>query len=335
MVQTEGCSMGFHKGNLPSNKYKKILCKKDEIQKLEDSTTHVNDYDDCDTPVKEFYESFKANHDDFKSNCKNENGPKCCRDVNYYLDLVTGIFKSSMLDDPDKNKLINYFEGLWEPTLREKDIYTCERHTDLESTRKRCVLHHLHDLKEDKDLIILYTEDYKKYLNKKWKKILDYTNEISDNLFIKIENNSMGIVENYAKFLDSSDYICDTNLDELSTDDITISRNIDSIINSISLDKISANRDKNICYNKHYVDILKYKASNVQRMNNALSIGIALLGFFLILIFLYDFSPLGNLLRRRSKKKIEVDKNMREEMPELYEKSENGKSYITYHSVSH
>ncbi|SBT59129.1 PIR Superfamily Protein [Plasmodium ovale wallikeri] len=335
MVQQEGFSTGFNTEKLPSNEYKKILCKNDEIQKLEEGTSSVSDYDDCEKPVNEFYAAFKANHDILKTKCNNGNGPKCCRDVNYYLDRVTGIFKLSMLEDPDKEKLIKKVEVEWEPNLRAQNIYICDRKTDLDSTRKRCILQQLHDLKEDEEFILSFPQNYKEHLGKKWNKIISYTNSQPGNLFFKVENNSTGIIENYTNFLHSSDYICDNNLDDLNTDDITISRDVNSFINTISLDRISPNLGKSICYNKPYVDMLKYKALKIQRINNALSIGIALLGFFLIFIFLYDFSPLGNLLRRRSKKTIEVDENMNEEMPELYDKSENGKPYITYHSVSH
>ncbi|SBT57007.1 PIR Superfamily Protein [Plasmodium ovale wallikeri] len=81
--------------------------------------------------------------------------------------------------------------------------------------------------------------------------------------------------------------------------------------------------------------MLKTKTTSIQRMNNLLSIGIALLGFSLIFIFLYRFSPLGNILRRYKKNKNEVDENTNEEFPELYENAENIGRYISYTSESH
>ncbi|SBT83653.1 PIR protein [Plasmodium ovale] len=335
MVQLDQRSMGFNEENLPSNKYKKKLCKKDEIEKLQNSTLYVSDYIDCEDEVNKFYAKFKTNHDNLKMNCNNENGPKCCRDVNYYIDRVTGIFKSSLLSDSDKNRLIKNLEDDFESSIRANDIYTCERPKDLGSTRKRCILQHLYDLKEDEHFILSYAEAYKKYLEEKWEKIINYTDIQPSSLFFKIENNSMGIIENYKKFLDSSDYICDNNLDELSADDIKISTNVNSFLTSISLDRMSPNLGKNICYNKPYVDMLKYKASNLQRINNALSIGVAVLGVLLIFIFLYEFSPFGSLLRRCTNKKIEVDENKNDEMQELNDNSENGIPYINYHSVTH
>ncbi|SBT84524.1 PIR protein [Plasmodium ovale] len=285
--------MGFNKDKLPSNEYKIKLCDNYDIPKLEDGALYVSEYDDCEEPVKNFYKNFIRNHDNLKKECK-QNGPKCCRDVNYYLDLVTGIIKASHLEDFDKSKLIKKVEIEWEPNIRAQNIYTCERETDLDSIRKRCILQHLYDLKDDENNIFSFSKEYKSYLDKKWEKILSYTNEISDKLFIKIENNSMGIIENYKNFLGSSDYICYNNLDKLNEEEITFSRDFDSFINSISLDRISPNDDKHICYNKRYVDMLKYKTLNIQKMNNLLFIGIALLGFSLILIFLYDVRKMSN-----------------------------------------
>ncbi|SBT73796.1 PIR protein [Plasmodium ovale] len=334
MVLQEECSVGFKKEDLSSYEYKKILCKNDEIKTLEKHTSNVSDYDLCKEPFDNFNRDFKKNHDDLKTECS-KNGPKCCRDVNYYLDYATGIFRASQLEDHDKQRLIKRLEDELERGLRDNSMYPCERPTDLDSTRKRCILQHLYDLKEDEKSMLSFEKQYKNHLSEKWKKIISYTNEESDKLFIKIENNSMGIVENYANFLHSSDYICGNDLDELSDDDIKISTDMDDFITSISLDKISLNVQKNLCFNKRYVDMLKHKALNLQRINNFLSIGIALLGFFLILVFLHEFSPLGSLLRRFTKKKIEVDENANDEILDSYENTENERSYISYHSTSH
>ncbi|SBT57054.1 PIR Superfamily Protein [Plasmodium ovale wallikeri] len=335
MVLQARRSVDFKKEDLPSYEYKKILCEKDEIKTLENNTSYVNDYDLCEQPFNEFNRVFKSNHDKLKLQCRNGNSHKCCRDVNYYLDYATGIFRTSQLEDHDKQKLIKRLEDELERNIRDNDMYICERKTDIDSTRKRCILQHLHDLKEDEKSILSFPEKYMKHLNEKWKKIISYTNDKYNKLFIKIENNSMGIVENYQNFLDSSDYICGNDLDKLSAGDIKISTDMDDFLSSISLDKISLNVEKNLCFNKRYVDMLKHKALNLQRINNFLSIGIALLGFFLILVFLYEFSPFGSFLRRCTKKKIDIDENANDEMQELNDNSQNGIPYINYHSVSH
>ncbi|SBT74437.1 hypothetical protein, conserved [Plasmodium ovale] len=259
---------------------------------------------------------------------------KCCRDINYYFDLLNAIIKSpKVFSRHIQDDVISKFEEQRKGIIKVKDIGLCTRETDLESIRKRCIIKHLYDLKTDEKFIKVFSEEYSKYLHDKWKKIIEYTTTHYGGLFIKIENDSMGIIEKYEDFLSSSYYICDDGLEKLNADDITISRDVNSFINSISLDKITSNKIQEGCFNKNYIKLLKIKTSNIQRMNNMLTIGISLLGFSLILIFLYRFSPLGNLLRRRTKKNIEVDENTSEEIHELYENSENGRQYISYHSV--
>ncbi|SBT56063.1 unspecified product [Plasmodium ovale wallikeri] len=266
---------------------------------------------------------------------------KYCRDMNYYLDLVTGIIKSSKkIPNYLKDKVIANVEQNWKDIPNGKFTDKCTRDANVDSIRKRCVLKHLHDLNIDKRLIHVYTDQYKTYLDDVWSKIIDYTRPQLGGLYIKIENDSVGIIEEYTNFLYSIDYICDVDISKLSTDDVTISTDMDSFVNNISLERISSNNNKKECYNKVYIDMLKKKTANIKKINNVLSSGIALLGFSLILILIYKvricFSPLGSLLRRYTKKKIEVDENMNEEeMSELYNNSENEKSYISYYSISH
>ncbi|SBT58875.1 PIR Superfamily Protein [Plasmodium ovale wallikeri] len=260
----------------------------------------------------------------------------CCRNINYYIDLLRAIIKSAnVFSKVIQNNIIDKVEEQWKKILKIKDINECTKEIDLDSIRKRCILKHLHDLKLDKKLIMSNLDVYKTFLQEKWEKIIGYTNPEHGHLYIKIENDSVGIIEEYSNFLYSYDYICDFYLDKLSSDDITISTDIQNLINNISLDKILSNNVNKTCYNENYIKMLKTKTTSIQRMNNFLSIGIALLGFSLIFIFLYRFSPLGNILRRYKKNKNEVDENTNEEFPELYENTENIGRYISYTSESH
>ncbi|SBT33407.1 PIR Superfamily Protein [Plasmodium ovale wallikeri] len=269
-----------------------------------------------------------------KENFRDNDQIKCCRDINYYFDLLNAIIKSpNVFSKNIQDDVINKFEEQWKEIIRVKNIDICTRETDLDSIRKRCIIKHLYDLKMDVNFIKAFSDDYNKYLVDKWKKIIEYTNTYYGGVYIKIENDSMGIIEKYDDFLKSSYFICDSGLNKLNIDDITISTDVNSLINSISLDKITSKEIQEGCFNKNYIELLKIKTSDIQRMINMLTIGISLLGFALILIFLYRFSPLGNLLRRHTKKNIEVDENTSEEMHELYENSENGRQYISYHSV--
>ncbi|SBT00516.1 PIR Superfamily Protein [Plasmodium ovale curtisi] len=261
---------------------------------------------------------------------------KCCRNINYYFDLLYSIIKSpGELSKGKLNNVIAQIEKKWENVPKISDMDICKGQTDLDSIRRRCILKHLQDLKIDKNFILTFPQDYKTYLRNKWDKIIRYINP-NNTLYIKIENNFMGIIEKYNNFLESSDLICNTKLDDISTDDIIISTNFDSLMNSISLEKFTTTEYIKGCYNKNYIEMLKIKASSIQRMNNILSSGIIILGLSLILVLIFRFSPLRSLLRGCTKMKVEVDENMNEEVvSELYDDSENERTSISYHSVFH
>ncbi|SBS95266.1 PIR Superfamily Protein [Plasmodium ovale curtisi] len=276
--------------------------------------------------------------EEINSGFRNDDGDRCCRNVNYYFDLLYAIINSQVERSKDiSNDLIGKIEEKWEKVPKISDINKCKGKSDLDSICKRSILKHLHDLKLDKMFIKTFSEGYKNYLSKQWKKIIEYTSRYYDNLYIKIENDFIGIIEPYNNFLESSDPICDIDLNDLNTEDIKISTNLESLMNSISLEKFTTNKDYvKGCYNKNYIDMLKIKTYSIQRINNILSSGIAILGFSLILIFLYRFSSLGSLLRGCTKKKAEVNENINEEViSELYDDSESEKSYISYHTVPH
>ncbi|SBS89882.1 unspecified product, partial [Plasmodium ovale curtisi] len=186
---------------------------------------------------------------------------RCCRNVNYYFDLLYAIIKSpSKLSNDNTNKLINEILQKWNKVPQVNDKDKCKRETDLDSICKRSILKHIHDLKLDKMFIKTFSEEYRSYLSKQWEKIIEYTSRYYDNLYIKIENDFIGIIEPYNIFLESSDPICDIDLNDLSTEDIKISTNLEILMNSISLKKFTTNKDYvKGCYNKNYIDMLKIK----------------------------------------------------------------------------
>ncbi|SBT01713.1 PIR Superfamily Protein, partial [Plasmodium ovale curtisi] len=194
-------------------------------------------------------------------NGNDEDEDSCCRNVNYYFDLLYAIIKSpGQLTNDNTNKLIGQIEEKWEQVPKISDRNKCKGKTDLDSICKRSILKHLHDLKLDKMPIKTFSEEYKNYLSKKWKKIIAYTSRYYDNLYIKIENDFIGIIDPYNNFLESSDPICDIDLSDLSTEDIKMSTNLESLMNSISLEKFTTNKDYvKGCYNKNYIDMLKIK----------------------------------------------------------------------------
>ncbi|SBT55380.1 PIR Superfamily Protein [Plasmodium ovale wallikeri] len=326
----------FTESVLPSIYHTNKLYNKTNTQKLNENKEIPQTYQQVLAKINELNSSFNQCYQEIKRECiQREEVITCCRDINYHFDIVKGIIKSFKLKESEKNALITNVEDNVKQKLSEYGVHICERKDDLDSIRKRCIIKQLHDTIQDKGIIKNYSNDYNTYLVNKWKEITKYTNG-NDDVYMKIENDFMGIIEQYNNFLYSPNFICNIKLDDLSTDDITISTNLDSLINSISLEKFTTKNYEKGCYNKNYIDMLKNKSSNIQKMNNILSIGIAILGFSFILIFLYRFSPLSSFLHRYTKKKIEVDENISNEvMSELYDNYENGGSYVAYQSLSH
>ncbi|SBT51534.1 PIR Superfamily Protein [Plasmodium ovale wallikeri] len=325
----------FDASQLFSNLFLKSLHGKEyfenHIKQIEEYKLSNNSESIISTINNQFEKIFQEINDYF-----NNDEIRCCRNMNYYFDLLNSIIKSpKILSKEIQDNLTSKIEQNWRKIPKVNDKVNCKGETDLYSIQKRCILKHLQDLELDKQFIQVFPEDYKKYLSKKWEKIIGYTKPHYGGLYVKVENDSMGIIGPYDHILYSTDYICEDSLDKLSTDDITISTDMDSLINTISLEKISANNSKKECYNNTYIDMLKKKTQSIQRVNNLLSVGIGLLGFSLIILFLFRFSPLGNMIHRFTKQKVKVDENMNDEIHELYEEYENGRQYISYNSASH
>ncbi|SBT56034.1 PIR Superfamily Protein [Plasmodium ovale wallikeri] len=326
----------FDEKLLPSIYFTNKLYNNTNIQELNENKEKTQTYQQVLTNINELNSSFNQCYQEIKGECiDSDDVIKCCRDINYHFDVVKGIIKSFKLEESKKNDLITKVEDNLKQRLSEYGAHICERKEDLDSIRKRCIIKQLHDFVQDKVIIKNYSNGYNTYLVKKWNEITKYTNG-NDDVYMKIENDFMGIIEQYNNFLYSPNFICNIKLDDLSTDDITISTNLDSLINSISLEKFTTKNYEKGCYNKNYIDMLKNKSSNIQKMNNILSIGIAILGLSLIIIFLYRFSPLSSFIHRYTKKKIELDENISNDvMSELYDNYDDGGSYVTYQSVSH
>ncbi|SBS99399.1 hypothetical protein POVCU1_052520 [Plasmodium ovale curtisi] len=81
-----------------------------------------------------------------------------------------------------------------------------------------------------------------KKVEQKWEQFPEVN--YKDKLYIKIENDTISIIGPQSHILNSSNYICDVELDELSDDDITIPTDMESLIMTISLEKISPNKIK-------------------------------------------------------------------------------------------
>ncbi|SBT02196.1 hypothetical protein POVCU1_074110, partial [Plasmodium ovale curtisi] len=286
MVQSRRSTWDFDETYLGSNFFIQTLYEGKNFDKhIKEIETNIsgNNSEEIKSTINEQFNKIYA---DITDKYSIDQESKCCRNINYYFDLLYSIIKSpGNFSKGNLHNVITKIEQKWDEVPKISDKSKCKGETDLDSIRRRCILKHLQDLKIDKNFILSFPHDYKTYLGKKWDKIIKYINP-NNKLYIKIENDFMGIIEQYNNFLESSDLICNTKLDDINIDDITISTNWDSLMNSISLEKFTNNDYEKGCYNKNYIKILKNKASSIQRINNILSSGIAILGFFLILVLL-------------------------------------------------
>ncbi|SBT55378.1 PIR Superfamily Protein [Plasmodium ovale wallikeri] len=274
MVQSVRFTRNFKEETLPSSLFIKSLYRENNFKNhIQQILTNVS-LNDSTEIIPLIDEQTKKIYDEIPDAYSKEEESTCCRDINYYFDLLYSIIKSSSeLSKYNLNMVIKQIEQKWEKVPEIRDMNKCKGKTDLDSIRIRCIIKHLQDLKNDKIFVILFRQNYKKYLGEKWEKITKYINPY-DKLYVKIENDFMGIIEKYSHFLESPDFICDTKLDAISIDDITISTNWDNLMNSVSLEKFTPKGTDKGCYNKNYIEILKIKASNIQRINNILSSGI-------------------------------------------------------------
>ncbi|SBT55623.1 PIR Superfamily Protein [Plasmodium ovale wallikeri] len=325
----------FDESILPSTYYTKNLYKKTSTETLSEHIERPIYYQQVLTKIDGLNSSFNQRYKEIEEECiQREDEITCCRDINYHFDIVKGIIKSFKLEESKKNDLITKVEDNLKQRLSEYGAHICERKEDLDSIRKRCIIKQLHDFVQDKEIIQNYSKDYNTYLVKKWNEIIKYTDG-NDDVYIKIENDFMGILDKYKHFLEISLYIPDVNLESLKEEDIKISTDLSSLITSISLDTFPSERSPGKHYNELYKQVLSDKVSNIQTKNILLPFGVTISGVSLILLLLHKFSPLGNLLRRYTKMKVEEHQNMSDELPELYENSEIEEQYISYHSAPH
>lgn len=158
-----------------------------------------------------------------KKICSKNSDPKCCRDINYYLDLVTIFIKKSKLDEEEKKDLLKYVEDYWNDKLEKRGDYTCLRELNEDSIRKRCILKQLYDYCDDKGEIADKEEEYNTYLEKKWLKIIDYTTSTEDYLHFKIDGWNKNQLFNYKDFLLKPQDSCSPDYKNVNLSHITLS----------------------------------------------------------------------------------------------------------------
>ncbi|SBT55806.1 PIR Superfamily Protein [Plasmodium ovale wallikeri] len=192
-------TVGLNIDGLLSNTYKDQLLKGTNFAQLEKGELNSHQANGI-RLLNELNLVLRINYYNIKKKCSKESDPKCCRDINYYLDLVTTFIKKSNNDNIDQKELIDHVENYWREIFEKRDN-DCQRILDEESIRKRCILKQLHDYCDDKKDIVGKEVEYNDYLKEKWDKIISFNTVTNDDLYFKIKDWNNNESFNYKEFL--------------------------------------------------------------------------------------------------------------------------------------
>ncbi|SBT56600.1 PIR Superfamily Protein [Plasmodium ovale wallikeri] len=331
---------GLEIDRLPSNKYVNDLLKRTEFNKLEGdgafNEVHTNNL----TWLHSFNPMLKLGYNDISKKCSTNNDKKCCRDVNYYLDLVIGYVKSSNLEDDNEEELIEYVNNEWKTIFQNRTLDDCNREENIESVRKRCVLKQLYDYCDDKNFIKNKETEYKELLRKKWGKIISYTISNDEDFYFNISGRNGKESFAYKDFLlDPEEFNCDNYetvlLSHISLSDKKLTNEVADGYESLPT---PARGDT---HQDHSPDTESGMKTEIEEpatsfMEPVLSAGLSLSGIVFFFFFMYKFSPIGSWLNSYMNKKYKMGRSTnKDETLALLHDFANNEHYISYHSISH
>ncbi|SBT73281.1 PIR protein, partial [Plasmodium ovale] len=209
---------------LPSNKYKGKLLENTNFKQLEDEGALNERHANGISLLTELNPKLTINYHHIKRICSEKNDHKCCRDINYYLDLIRALTELSDSSEDYKGSLKELVEDAWNPRLGKRTDYDCQRDLEEESIHKRCILKQLHDYCDDKDFIQGKEEKYYNYLEDKWNKIIKFTTSDNENIDFKIEGWKSNKSFNYKNFLLKPKDICTDNYKNIELSHISLIR---------------------------------------------------------------------------------------------------------------
>ncbi|SBT84529.1 PIR protein [Plasmodium ovale] len=227
---------GLNIDGLPSNTHKFDLLKGTNFIQLEKEGAFDSHQANGIPLLNNLNLVLKLNYYRIKRSCSIKSDSKCCRDINYYLDLVTAFIKKSNYDNTDKQGLIDFVETYWKDTFEKRD-YDCKRDLDEEAVRKRSILKQLYDYCDDKNYIEKKELQYNEYLNTKWDKIISYTNSNHKYLYYNIKYENINKKVNYKDLLLNTADFPFINCKDLKNYDITFSdvKTINEIPDAVSV----------------------------------------------------------------------------------------------------
>ncbi|SBT00935.1 PIR Superfamily Protein [Plasmodium ovale curtisi] len=353
---------------LPSNKYKDKLLKNTNFKQLEEEGALNERHANGIPLLTKLNPKLTINYHHIKRICSENNDYKCCRDINYYLDLIRAFIEVSISSNEYKEALKLLVKEAWEDRLG-KDGYNCKMEPDDESIRKRCVLKQLHDYCDDKHFIMGKEEEYYKHLEEKWGSIISFTTSTKDNLHFKIMGWKNNQTFNYKNFLLTPKDICTDNYKNIELSHISLFK--EELANEVRVagEVRDGYQDRTRGESKQQVALAgpgeygsfssdlgdtthHHPAPQSEHEGGAeepaeaqlgaplwetpLSAGFSVAGAVIFFFFLYKFSPVGSWIITRIKKNPGGAMDMNEDESFLFLNNlKHNDQYISYNSISH
>ncbi|SBT00535.1 PIR Superfamily Protein [Plasmodium ovale curtisi] len=354
---------------LPSNKYKDKLLENTNFKQLEEEGALNERHANGIPLLTKINPKLTINYHRIKRICSEKNDHKCCREINYYLDLIRVLTELSDSSEDYKGSLKQLVEDAWNPRLEKRTDYDCQRDLEKESIHKRCILKQLHDYCDDKDFIQGKEEKYYNYLEDKWNKIIKFTTSDNENINFKIEGWESNKSFNYKNFLLKPQHDCTDNYKTIELSHISLFR--EQLASEVGEAGAVRDRDQDRTgdeseqqvpfagpgvdgnFSSHLRDTTHQhpapqpelegvaKESEGAQLDEPLwetplSAGFSVAGAVIFFFFLYKFSPVGSWIISRIKKNPggAMDINADESFLFLNNLKHNDQ-YISYNSISH
>ncbi|SBS93017.1 PIR protein [Plasmodium ovale] len=331
--------------NLPSHIYEKKLSEDLKIEELENYCKSEDTYNDSYSFIARFNGKLSSNFTNNKYECEQTSYSKCCRNLNYYLDLVLGIIKSSNISEPDQRKLIELIDVYWKISFQYNQLHGCKREENPYSKEKRCILKQLHDYCDDKTYLQETFSDeakrktaYNKYQKSKWDKIFNHSELNTPTLYININDQTVKKFEKYDDVLLTYDEIHSIECDKLQSTKIEISdKNLQSEAHAettrlqLEASQLEGGDPQQAALQTEIDQV----PSGSPLLNILLSVGFVVFGIISFSFVIYKFSPLRTWIRTNIIKKNKTINYINEEVPyELLDDPNYYRRSLSYHLLS-
>ncbi|GAB69729.1 hypothetical protein PCYB_004780, partial [Plasmodium cynomolgi strain B] len=277
MVFLNIINIGAYDDKLPSNTFKKKLLENCEFDKMKlafqlekpeegECTGYITNI------LVQLYINYRAIA---RSYCINDGNTKCCRDINYYLDLIIGIIRSSGFGKQHKNDLIQRVNDFWKETFVKFTGYDCKREEGSYTEEKRSILKQLYDICDDKSMPRFNKDWYNDHLKNKWNEIINSNSSNLENLYFHINGEPLNKKVKYRDFLlNFEDINCNgynnINLNDILVKSVTIEQKSPMNISSSHGD--SAEIGNNSTYPQEPVSKTENRTSNILDLRKNLPI---------------------------------------------------------------